>query len=133
MALTFSVSPAVDDEELSELHGRAFGSSGTTLLPWSQRLRQHSLLWVTAEDDSGLIGFVNVVGDGGLHAFVLDTVVAPERQGEGIGQKLVETAAVEARARGCHWLHVDFEERLTGFYLDACGFRSTAAGVRRLR
>lgn len=129
----FHVSPRVDDERLSDLHRRAFGSDSGASMPWSARLRRHSILWVTAEDDSGLVGFVNVVGDGGVHAFLLDTVVSPDRQGEGIGKRLVEIAAAEARALGCEWLHVDFEDRMAGFYLEGCGFRRTAAGLLRLR
>jgi len=38
-------------------------------------------------------------------------------------------AAEGARAAGCHWLHVDFEPELRVFYVDACGFASTAAGL----
>lgn len=132
MPLEFHVSPPVDDQRLSDLHRRAFGSDSTSLMSWSTRLHRHSILWVTAEDDSELVGFVNVVGDGGLHAFILDTVVSPDRQGEGIGKKLIEIAAAETRARGCEWLHVDFEESLAGFYLGGCGFRTTAAGLLRL-
>ncbi|MFT4135003.1 GNAT family N-acetyltransferase [Microbacterium sp.] len=132
MPLEFRVSPAVDDERLSDLHRRAFGSGSAASTPWSVRLHRHSLLWVTAEDESGLVGFVNVVGDGGVHAFLLDTVVSPDRQGEGIGQRLVDVAAAEARAHGCEWLHVDFEAPLAGFYLEGCGFRPTVAGLLRL-
>jgi len=29
-------------------------------------------------------------------------------------------------------MYVDFEDHLTGFYLDTCNFTSTAAGVLRL-
>jgi hypothetical protein len=34
-----------------------------------------------------------------------------------------------ARAAGCEWLHVDFEEHLRSFYVDRCGFRPTPAGL----
>jgi hypothetical protein len=40
---------------------------------------------------------------------------------------------VTARAAGCEWLHVDFDEELRAFYLDACGFEPTAAGLIHLR
>lgn len=103
------------------------------MIPWSARLEQHSLLWVTAEDESGLIGFVNLIGDGGAHAFILNTIVRPDRQGEGIGRSLIDVAASQAQAAGCHWLHVDFEDDLAEFYLTSCGFRATSAGLRRLQ
>ncbi|AUY53293.1 GNAT family N-acetyltransferase [Streptomyces sp. CB01881] len=79
-----------------------------------------------------LTGFVNVAWDGGAHAFLLDTVVATAARHTGVGTGLVAAAADGARAAGCEWLHVDFEPHLRAFYLDACGFRSTDAGLLRL-
>ncbi|MFC9861249.1 MULTISPECIES: GNAT family N-acetyltransferase [unclassified Streptomyces] len=78
-----------------------------------------------------LVGYVNVVGDGGVHAFVLDTTVHPDEQRRGLGRRLVTTAAEQARARGARWLHVDYEPALAGFYA-GCGFRPTAAGLMAL-
>jgi len=97
---------------------------------WRGQLERHSLGWGTARTTDGdLIGFVNVAWDGGVHAFVLDTLVARPWQRQGIATRLVALAETEARAAGCEWLHVDFEPHLTGFYLDACGFTSAPAGV----
>ena len=132
MDVHYEVRPEVDDEALSRLHARAFGSR-FELQSWRQRLSEHSLSWVGAHDKRGrLIGFVNVAWDGGTHAFALDVVVDPEHQGSGVGRELMARAAHEAAAAGCTWLHVDFEERLSAFYLSACGFTPSAAGVRRL-
>ena len=44
----------------------------------------------------------------------------------------VEVAVEQARAAGCEWLHVDFEDHLRGFYFDACGFTPTNAGLIEL-
>ena len=132
MAVELRLRGPVDDAELSALHARAFGAAEVAVVPWSDRLDRHSLLWVTAEDAGRLVGFANVIGDGGAHAVVLDVVVDPARQGSGLGTRLVEAAADAARETGCEWLHVDFEEDLANFYLGACGFRPTAAGLRRL-
>ncbi|MFZ4152146.1 GNAT family N-acetyltransferase [Streptomyces pseudogriseolus] len=63
------------------------------------------------------------------HAFVLDTVVAQRCRGHGVGTALVRAAAEGSRAAGCEWLHVDFEAHLRAFYVSACGFRETAAGL----
>jgi GNAT superfamily N-acetyltransferase len=78
-----------------------------------------------------LVGYVNVVGDGGVHAFLLDTTVHPSARRQGLGVRLAHRAADEARRAGAHWLHVDHEPHLTGFYA-RCGFAPTAAGLRRL-
>jgi GNAT superfamily N-acetyltransferase len=96
---------------------------------WRRQVVEHSLGWVCARVGRELIGFVNVAWDGGSHAFLLDTLVAPGARHRGVGKRLVEMATREARAAGCEWLHVDFEDHLGSFYFDACGFVSTSAGL----
>ncbi|MGD9675824.1 MAG: GNAT family N-acetyltransferase, partial [Candidatus Bipolaricaulia bacterium] len=91
-----------------------------------------SLGWVTARDGRRLVGFVNVAWDGGVHAFLLDTMVARAYRRRGLATRLVKEATEQARAAGCEWLHVDFDEELRSFYLDACGFEPAPAGVIRL-
>ncbi|GAA2766678.1 hypothetical protein GCM10010103_57190 [Streptomyces paradoxus] len=60
----------------------------------------------------GAATLVNVARDGGVHAFILDTVVAPHRRANGVGAALIATGGHEARAADCAWLHADFEEHL---------------------
>ena len=131
MALRLEVRGDVADGELAALHARAFGAPGARG-PWRARLERHSLTWVLAREDDRLVGFANVAWDGGAHAFLLDVVVDPAGQRRGTGRAIVRRAALEAARAGCRWLHVDFDEALSAFYLDACGFRPTAAGVLRL-
>jgi GNAT superfamily N-acetyltransferase len=100
---------------------------------WQSRVERHSLGWVCAVETARLIGFVNVAWDGGAHAFVIDTVVARDRRHHGIGRGLLDVAKQESLAAGCEWLHVDYEEELREFYLGACGFEPTAAGLIALR
>jgi GNAT superfamily N-acetyltransferase len=119
---------AFDNGSVNALHAEAFGHE---LLDedWEGQVRKHSLGWVCAYDDDGLVGFVNVPWDGGVHAFVMDTVVSTRARRQGIGTRLVAAAAVGARAAGCEWLHVDFEDHLRRFYFEACGFKPTNAGL----
>lgn len=128
MTIKYEWRPDVDNVSLNELHAEGFGHPvGRT--DWRARLERHSLGWVCAWEDGTLIGFVNVVWDGGTHAFILDTVVARRCRAQGVGARLVAIAAEEARAAKCAWLHVDFEDRLRPFYFDACGFGETTAGL----
>lgn len=120
-----------DDRELNALHAAAF-TGAVQDHHWRHQVATHSLGWVTAREAGALIGFVNVAWDGGIHAFLLDTIVDPDRARRGVGTRLVAVAAAEARAAGCHWLHVDFDATLRPFYLEACGFEPTAAGLMRL-
>jgi ribosomal protein S18 acetylase RimI-like enzyme len=113
--------------ELVEAHG------GNAEGGWWDRIRPHSLGWVTARTgDRTLVGFVNVAWDGGDHAFLLDPKTHGSHQHRGIGATLVRLAAQHAKAAGCEWLHVDFEPELEPFYLDACGFQPTPAGLIHL-
>lgn len=123
---------AVDDDTLTALHAHAFGGTPTEPAPWSDRLRRYALTWVGAFDADQLVGFVQVGWDGGSHAFLLDTVVDPAHQRQGIGEQLVARARQEARNAGCRWLHVDFEPHLASFYIGACGFHPTDAGLINL-
>lgn len=122
----------VTDEELVELtaaHG------GRPVAGWWERIRTHSLGWVTARDgDFRLVGFVNVAWDGGDHAFLVDTKTRPDHQRRGVATEVVRIAATQAAEAGCEWLHVDFDApELAAFYFDACGFRPTRAGLIALR
>jgi GNAT superfamily N-acetyltransferase len=120
--------PLTDDEmvELVRSHG------GAPVPGWWDRIQPFSLGWVTARADGTLLGFVNVAWDGGDHAFLLDTKTRGDHQREGIGAMVVAAAAARARAAGCEWLHVDFRPELRSFYVGACGFRPTDAGLIHL-
>jgi GNAT superfamily N-acetyltransferase len=120
-----------DSGTLDALHASSFGRPAEGI-DWLARVERHSLGWVCAKRGESLVGFVNVAWDGGVHAFVLDTVVAPDVRGHGVGTRLVTAAADGARAAGCRWLHVDFVPELSPFYLAACGFTPTAAGLLAL-
>lgn len=134
MPLTYAWRGDFDNDDVNALHAEAFGHAVLSE-DWAAQVRRHSLGWVRAHEGDGrrLAGFVNVAWDGGVHAFVLDTMVAVDLRGRGIGAGLVAHAVTHARAAGCEWLHVDFEERLRGFCLDACGFAPTDAGLIALR
>jgi GNAT superfamily N-acetyltransferase len=122
------VRPALTDAELNELFTVSWPAHRPA--PFGPMLSR-SLAWIAARRASRLVGFVNIVGDGGAHAFILDTTVHPDERRKGLGIRLVRAAADEARARGAEWLHVDYEPHLESFY-GQCGFRPTAAGLMRL-
>ena len=57
------------------------------------------------------------------------TLVTASARGQGVGTEMVAHCVREARAAGCEWLHVDFDEHLSAFYFDTCGFTPTTAGL----
>ena len=128
--VAFAWRTEVGDDELVALTS-SYG--GAAQAGWWDRIRPHSLGWVTARaHDGALVGFVNVAWDGGDHAFLLDTKVRPDHQRRGIGTELVRIAAFHAKAAGCEWMEVDFDEDLASFYYDACGFVLAPAGLMHL-
>jgi GNAT superfamily N-acetyltransferase len=120
-----------DNAEVNALHAEGFGNRVFDD-DWVGQVERHSLGWVVARAGDRLVGFANVAWDGGVHAFLLDVVVSGTERRQGIGARLVAIAVERSRAAGCEWIHVDFDEHLRTFYLEACGFGSTPAGVIRL-
>jgi GNAT superfamily N-acetyltransferase len=118
--------------DVNTLHAEGFTHAPLDT-DWRSQVERHSLGWVCAFAAARLIGFVNIAWDGGVHAFVVDILVAGDRRRAGVGRGLLEVAERESRAAGCRWLHVDFEEELREFYVGACGFTSTPAGLIALR
>jgi hypothetical protein len=125
---------AFTNQEVNELHAEAFE---TRVFPesewnWRELVARHSLGWVTARQDDVLVGFINVIWDGLVHAWIQDVMVANNVRRMGIGVGVVMAAREGAREAGCEWLHVDFDDDLRSFYYDACGFAKTNAGVMHL-
>lgn len=129
--LRFAWREEIVDHEVSALHAAAFGGEDE-LEPWAERLERRSLGWVTARRDEELVGFCNVITDGGRHAFLLDVIVDPGHQGTGIGRSLVLHAIEQCRSSHVEWLHVDFEADLGDFYMADGLFRRTTAGILRI-
>jgi len=134
MTIDYQWQGDIKSAEVNALHAEAFE---TRVIPekewdWRMLLTHHSLGWVTARLDEGLVGFVNVVWDGHVHAWIQDTMVAADHRALGIGTQLIQIAREQAAEAGCEWLHVDFDDRLKGFYIDACGFTPTSAGLVHL-
>lgn len=118
--------------ELNSLHAECF-EHALFDDDWWKQVNTYSLGWVCQRRDGQLIGFVNVATDGGVHAFLLDTMVTGKERGQGLASIMVKEAVAQAKLAGCEWLHVDFDRELRSFYFEACGFRPTGAGLIRLK
>ncbi len=134
MATVYEWRGAFMNQEINALHAEAFSTRvfGDSEWNWRELVDRHSLGWVIAREGAELIGFVNVLWDGLVHAWLQDTMVATSARGNGIGTQLVARARAGAKAAGCEYLHVDFEDHLRPFYFDACGFAPTNAGLLSL-
>jgi hypothetical protein len=131
METTYEWRGAFRNDEINALHAEAFDTRVFTESEWNwqQLTVRHSLGWVVARESDMLIGFVNVIWDGFVHAWIQDVMVSITARRARVGVQLVACAKEGARAGGCEWLHVDFEDDLREFYFNACGFEPTNAGL----
>lgn len=120
------------NQEINALHAEAFDTPVFEDWDWVSQVQEHSLGWVTARQDDGLVGFTNVLWDGLVHAWLQDVMVALTNQHRGTGTDLIGVARTEAQRIGCEYLHVDFDASLSDFYINACGFSPTSAGIMEL-
>jgi GNAT superfamily N-acetyltransferase len=122
------------NDEIHALHAEAFETRlyDESEWDWIAQCERYSLGWVVARNGDQFVGFVNVLWDGLVHAFIEDVMVSATARRRGVGVALVHTARDGARAAGCEFLHVGFEDDLKTFYVDACGFTPTAGGLIEL-
>jgi GNAT superfamily N-acetyltransferase len=75
--------------------------------------------WVvcTARDTDGtVLGVGRLIGDGALHAFVTELIVALEARGQGIGAHILARLVAESRARGVEDVQLFAARGRTEFY-----------------
>jgi ribosomal protein S18 acetylase RimI-like enzyme len=129
--ITYRWRDTFDNDAINSLHAEAF-SHALLVDDWWGQVNRHSLGWACARGGDAIVGFVNLAWDGGVHAFVLDAIVAKTHRRLGIATRLIGICVEEARRKRCEWLHVDFEEPLAAFYLGSCDFSAAEAGLIRL-
>ena len=132
--ITFNWRGDFTNPEIHALHAEAFETRlfDESEWDWVDQCDRYSLGWVVARHDGRMVGFVNVLWDGLVHAFIEDVMVDAALRHRGIGVRLVRTARDGAKAAGCEFLHVGFDEDLRAFYIDACGFTPTGGGLIEL-
>ena len=75
-----------------------------------------------------LLAWCAVLSDGVRHAVLLDVMVHPSLQRQGIGKALVRKAITHIQEHRISIIHVDFEPETTVFY-EHCGFRVGLGGI----
>jgi GNAT superfamily N-acetyltransferase len=91
--------------------------------------------WATVggfDTGGGLVAWCAILSDGVRHAVLLDVLVHPRRQHQGIGRALVAQALAHIHAHGITITHVDFLPERAAFY-ERCGFRIGLGGIYEAR
>lgn len=87
--------------------------------------------WATVgsfDSNGTLIAWCAIVSDGVRHAVLIDVIVHPSFQGQGVGRQLVAQAIEHIRAYSISIIHVDFLPEKAKFY-ERCGFRIGLGGI----
>lgn len=77
---------------------------------------QHSWCSVSAYDGDRLVGFGRVLSDGILHALVVELIVLPNYQGEGIGRRILSELVTRCKSSGIRDIQLFCAKGVTGFY-----------------
>lgn len=125
-AVNFQVNPAVSVEAVCNLR---------TAVDWDGSEEDYPAAfagyWGTIgafDGASNLIGWCAILSDGVRHAVLLDVIVHPTWQRQGIGRQIVNQAINHIQTHGISIVHVDFRVEYAGFYR-ACGFRIGMGGI----
>jgi GNAT superfamily N-acetyltransferase len=127
--ISFTLTPVVTTRAVSELRAS---------VGWEpfEREEQHRWdgYWATVggfDEQGTLIAWCALLSDGQQHGVLLDVMVHPQRQKQGIGRALVAEAIGYFRAQGIRLIHVDFLPEQAVFY-ERCGFRIGLGGIYQL-
>lgn len=71
---------------------------------------------VCAYEDGRLVGFGRIICDGAVHALILDMIVAPDRQGRGIGSEILRRLVERCRSAGIRDIQLFSAKGKSGFY-----------------
>lgn len=92
------------------------------------RILKNSYTHFSAVAGDQLVGFLDVISDGIGDALLVDLMVHPAYQRQGLGQALVGSAIKSLKADGIRAIQVIFERELEPFY-QKCGFQLLGAGM----
>ncbi len=93
-----------------------------------EEILRRSFMHFSVQDDTQLIGFVNVISDGVGDAYLVDLMVHPDHRHQGLGHALVTRAIQELTRKGIRCIQVVFEPSLEPFYA-SLGFYMLKAGI----
>ncbi len=124
--ISFRINPSISAQAICDLR-EAVG--------WERQVEDYPAAlrgyWATVggfDSSNALLAWCAILSDGIRHAVLLDVIVHPSHQMQGVGKALVAKAIEHIKAYNITIIHVDFEPTTTGFY-EQCGFRVGLSGI----
>lgn len=77
---------------------------------------KNSWYCISIYDQNNLVGFGRIICDGVVHALILDVIVLPERQGEGIGKEIMNKLILKCKKHNIRDIQLFCAKDKAGFY-----------------
>jgi len=77
---------------------------------------ENSWYIISVFDNDNLIGFGRIICDGIVHALILDVIIHPERQGEGIGKQVMDKLVSKCKTHNIRDIQLFSAKDKEGFY-----------------
>jgi N-acetylglutamate synthase-like GNAT family acetyltransferase len=77
---------------------------------------QNSWYYISVYNHNELIGFGRIICDGVVHALILDVIVRPEKQGEGIGKNIMNKLVDQCKKHKVRDIQLFSATNKAGFY-----------------
>jgi ribosomal protein S18 acetylase RimI-like enzyme len=125
MDIEFCQEGFIEDKEIQNL--RASVGWDNKIPPHSKR-NVHLFIYFTARINGKLVGYIDVLSDGSVDAYLQDLLVLPEYQKRGIGSELLKRAIKYLQQKKIKAIQVIFDPDLEDFY-KKFGFHIVKAGI----
>ena len=77
---------------------------------------KNSWYCISIYDQNNLVGFGRIISDGIVHALILDVIVLPEMQGEGIGKEIMNKLILKCKKHSIRDIQLFCAKDKAGFY-----------------
>jgi len=115
----------VEDKEIESLRASV---GWDNIIPPHSELKEHLFTYLTARINGELIGYIDVLSDGRVDAYIQDLIVHPKYQKRGIGSELLKRIIRYLQQKNIKRIQVIFDPELEGFY-KKFGFHILKAGI----
>ena len=124
--ISLRINPTITPQSLADLREAVGWNRSEEDYPRAFQGYWASIGGLTAEEM--LVAWCAILSDGVRHAVLLDVIVHPTYQRQGIGRALVAKAIEHIRAHDITLIHVDFLPENAAFY-QHCGFTLGLGGI----
>ena len=116
---------AISVEEICALREK---NKWNTYADHYEQALKNSYNYYSVRDKNQTIAFARVISDGSMYALIVDILIDPSYQGQGLGTNMVNHIISDLKKQNIKFAHLIFDPKLESFY-KSCGFTTRSAGT----